>query len=70
MLRCLQPYQMYWGPLSSAPSPSGASGPHPLCVATNDGTINIYSVPDVQLMWSLKGHMHSCYTFAVDKDNE
>lgn len=53
------PYQMIWGPTSSQ-----------LMMATNDGTVNIHSVQDMSLMWSLKGHMHSCYTFAVDRENE
>jgi hypothetical protein len=39
-------------------------------VATNDGTVNVHSIPDMGLLWSLKGHTYTCYTFAVDKERE
>ncbi len=38
-------------------------------VATNDGTVNVHALPDMNLMWCLKGHQYSCYTFAVDREH-
>lgn len=51
------PYQMYWGPSADL-----------LMVATNDGTVNVHASADLAPLWSLKGHTHSCYTMAIDKE--
>lgn len=54
-----EPFKMMWGPT-----------PGLIMVATNEGTVNVHSAPDMVQLWSLKGHTYSCYTFAVDKERD
>ena len=52
-----QTYKVHWGPTMSQ-----------LMLATNEGTVNIYSMPDMTVMWSLKAHHQDCLSFSVDRD--
>ena len=36
-------------------------------LATDDGCVNVYSLPDMTLLWGLKGHTVQCYCFDVDR---
>ena len=47
---------MHWGPTTGQ-----------LMLATDDGCVNVYSPPDMTLLWGLKGHTVQCYCFDVDR---
>ncbi|GAX84223.1 hypothetical protein CEUSTIGMA_g11646.t1 [Chlamydomonas eustigma] len=53
-----EPRMMIWGPTSSQ-----------LLVATSDGSVDVLSLPDMGRLWALKGHTHTCYSLALDKEN-
>ena len=52
----LQVYEVMWGP-----------APQQLMVATQRGSVDVLSTPNMEVLWSLQAHTSACYCFATDR---